>query len=487
MQNSSKPVIFWIPLVLISVLGFVLVWYCTVWGAGLISDSFQYIASARSLASGQGLGYPDDNGLIHPLVQYPPLFSVMLAMFECAGVDSLFAARLLNAGLFAVNIGLVGASIKEISRSIGFSLFGALLCAVSWSQIEAHAWVLSEPLFIFFSLLAFLWLGTYLKTSRRRWLIASAVAAGLAVLTRYVGLALLPAALIVLWWKSVSMRRPKWADIAAYSLIVLFPITVWSWRNYLLNGELNNRSMQWIPLTVKNVYSLVNTIFTWFVPESLVNGRERWGLLVLVFIFIGGVIGVYLMNRRVVSSPIKLSSMTQPLFLLHAIYIPIYCGVVIFSKMLFSPVLVSMIIPASSMLGDLWRYRQNWRRVFLSVIVVYLVVYFASNSAPFINKFHQQGIGLARKTWQTSQVIQALPEYAAMPIYSNSPSTLYFWTERMGSSVQMLDQKIKSGSPEKAVLVVFYHLPSNSRLLRLEEALTLVKSDEMAKIYLYEP
>ncbi len=40
----------YIPLVLFIGIGMFLVWYSTVWGAGLISDSFQYTASARSLA-----------------------------------------------------------------------------------------------------------------------------------------------------------------------------------------------------------------------------------------------------------------------------------------------------------------------------------------------------------------------------------------------------------------------------------------------------
>ncbi len=498
MKISSKPINFWIPLGLISALGFILVWYTTVWGAGLISDSFQYVASARSLAAGQTLGYPDENGNTVPLTQYPPLFPVILAAFEIAGVDGLDAARLMNAALFAVNIGLVGISIRKISNSIGFSLLGSLLTALSIVLIEAHTWVLSEPLFVLFCLLAFYWLGLYFETSGRRWLLASALAGSLALLTRYVGIALLPAALIVIWWKSNTDRRRKWIDLGVYSLVDLLPMTIWSVRNYLQSGQINNRSLQWIPLTAKNINSLINTIFTWFIPESLVNGRERWAIPVLVILFIG--LGlVLLFGKQKIPSYSTLSAIIQrPLFLLHGIYIPFYFAMVIASKMLFdnnigmtdrmfSPIFVSMIIPGSVLFSSLWLYSKNLIRLFLLVTALYLVVYFAIVSAPVVAKFHRQGIGLARKTWQTSLVIQSLPDYASLPIYSNSPSTLYFWTGRTGAGVLALEQLINSGFTEKAVLVVFYHIPTNNRINRLEQKMILLKSDPMATIYMYEP
>ncbi len=146
----------------------------------MISDSFQYIASARNLSLGKTLGYPDDTGNIIPLTQYPPLFPLVLAVFEMAGVDSLVTARWLNAVLFAANIWLVGRTIYRISHSRGYSLFGALLTALSVVLIEIHAWVLSEALYIFLSLLAFYWLGIYCENSRMHWLVLSALVGALA-------------------------------------------------------------------------------------------------------------------------------------------------------------------------------------------------------------------------------------------------------------------------------------------------------------------
>jgi len=498
MKPSSKTFTFWIPLALIAALGFGLVLYCTVWGGGLISDSFQYIASARNLSLGKTLGYPDDYGNIIPLTQYPPFFSVTLTAFEMVGVDSLEAARWLNAVLFAANIWLVGVTIFKISHSRGYSFLGALLTALSAILIEIHAWVLSEALYIFLSLLAFYWLGIYVENYRTRWLVLSALTGALALSTRYVGLAILPVALIYILWKGSADRRTKWLNAGVYSLIFLLPMMLWSVRNYVQSGQLNNRTLQWVPITIKNISSLVSTMIAWFIPENLVIGRERWAGLVLIALFIGFVVAIYIKNRKSSSHSGLFLPFQQPLFLLHGVYVPCYIGMVIVSKMffdnnigmtnrMFSPLMASMLIPGCAILASLWQNGKSLLRFSLMAIVVYGVVFFTVNSAPRVDKFHRQGIGLARKTWHTSEVIQSLPEYASLPIYSNSPSTLYFWTGRMGGGIPVLDQAIKAGSTEKAIMVIFYHVPSNARINRLVQVFDLVKGDSMAKIYMYEP
>jgi hypothetical protein len=73
-MNASRPGSSFLPYILLAFIlgiGMFLVWYSTVWGAGLITDSFQYTASARNLASGNGfsLPYGDDQvsaDVLHP-------------------------------------------------------------------------------------------------------------------------------------------------------------------------------------------------------------------------------------------------------------------------------------------------------------------------------------------------------------------------------------------------------------------------------------
>jgi hypothetical protein len=77
-------------------LGMFLVWYSTRWGAGLISDTFRYVASARSFVAGAGYSIPYRDGLLEPMTRYPPMFSIALAVFELVGIPALQGARFIN-------------------------------------------------------------------------------------------------------------------------------------------------------------------------------------------------------------------------------------------------------------------------------------------------------------------------------------------------------------------------------------------------------
>ena len=131
-MNASRPgfkLAPYIALVLIIGIGMFLVWYSTVWGAGLITDSFQYTASARNLASGHGFSLPYGEGELQPMTKYPPMFSILLAGFELLGGTALKGARILNILLFGLNIFLVFHSTRRLANSSGFALLAALLAA----------------------------------------------------------------------------------------------------------------------------------------------------------------------------------------------------------------------------------------------------------------------------------------------------------------------------------------------------------------------
>src|SRR5512142_1191279 len=104
-------------LILFIAIGMFLVWYSTVWGAGLISDSFQYAAAARNLAHGNGFTLPYGDGELIPMTKYAPMFSIVLSGIELFGVSAIFGARILNTLLFGVNIVLIFLSTKKLTHS----------------------------------------------------------------------------------------------------------------------------------------------------------------------------------------------------------------------------------------------------------------------------------------------------------------------------------------------------------------------------------
>src|SRR5512138_428565 len=150
---TSRLAIF-VALLLISVTGFLLVLQATPEGAGLSDDSIAYIAGARSMVAGNGYreAWLASNG---PVTHFPPAFPSVLAFFGYFGIDPLRAARWVNALLFGLNAGLLGILAWRMQRSLVAGLVLAALFVASGEMFQVHAVTMSEPLFIFLSLLSF--------------------------------------------------------------------------------------------------------------------------------------------------------------------------------------------------------------------------------------------------------------------------------------------------------------------------------------------
>ena len=484
-------------LVLFIGIGMFLAWYSTVWGAGLISDSFQYIASARNLVSGHGLSLPYGDGELMPMTKYPPMFPIALSAFELVGVSAMQGARVINIILFGVNIILVFYCTKRLAHSIAFSLVASLLVAISFVLVEVHSWALSEPLYIFLSLSSFLLIQRYFEKETISWLISASLAASAAFLTRYVGVSLvLSIAIILLLYKSTI--KQKGLNLFLFGAIAILPMVMWSLRGYLLTRTLNDRTISFHPLTLKNYAAAIDVLYGWFFPTALVQGAEK------IFLALTAVAAVILLlffwrsRQSPVNSLTTDSSPEKRMLVLHGIYIVFYGIVIIVSKTwldadiglsdrILSPMLVSMIILLAVGLSFLWN---NYRRTRPLVILIGLglVTYYAIGTSVSVQGFHVGGIGIARRGWQRSEVIQSLRSYGSDPIYTNSNSSLYLWSDRGGYGIPDFELLKQKGTNTRAVLVIFHHVPpTGKRLEELISGLKLLNEDQVASVYALDP
>src|SRR5215216_1539036 len=199
-----------IALSLIALIGIVLIIQATPNGLGLSDDSIAYIAGARSLAAGHGYreAWLASN---QPVTHFPPAFPSVLAFFGFLGIDPLHAARFVNAFLFFLTAGLLGILAWRMTPSLTAGLVLAGLFVLCGDLLQVHAMAMSEPLFIFLSLLSFWMFDLYFERHHHwLWLIACGTFVGMAYLTRYAGLALVAtfvAALLILhttWRKRLT-------------------------------------------------------------------------------------------------------------------------------------------------------------------------------------------------------------------------------------------------------------------------------------------
>ncbi len=499
-MNASRPgskILPYILLIIFIATGMFLVWYSSVWGAGLISDSFQYTAGARSLATGHGFSLPYGEGELQPMTKYPPIFSVLLAGFELLGGTALQGARFLNIILFGVNIFLVFYSTRRLAGSHGFALLAALLFTVSFAIVEVHSWALSEPLYISLSLTAILLLQKYFEETKSTWLLRAALAASAAFLTRYVGVSLVLAMDMVL-----LLNRNAWKqrirDLFLFGLIAVLPMALWSLRGYLLTRTLNDRTLAFHPLTLKNYISAIDVLYGWFFPAALVQGAEKIFLaltaaaLILLLLF-------FWRSRK--ASTFGWTEDFHPekkISLLHGIYILLYLLVIIASKTwldddiglsdrILSPMLVSLLILLAAGLSLLWN---NYGKVrpFVVLIGLGLLAYYTVGTFVSVQDFHDTGLGIARRGWSRSEVIQSLRSYPGIPMYTNSNSSLYLWSDRAGYGIPDFETLKQKGTDARVLLVIFDHVPpTGKRLDELISGLKLIDQDQVASIYALDP
>ena len=194
------------------------------WGVALHSDSIDYIAAARNLAEGAGLvNYVGD-----PLVYWPPLYPLLLALPAVAGADPLRAAGPLNAALFGLTIFAAGVWLARRCESWFLAGWATLALAASPVLGRWAGWAMSETPFVLLSTLSLISLDAHLRKRRTATLVQAASLASLACLTRYAGFALVAAALPLLALQPGASARSRARDAALYAAIASAPAAWWS-------------------------------------------------------------------------------------------------------------------------------------------------------------------------------------------------------------------------------------------------------------------
>ena len=261
---TSRSAIF-IALLLTSVIGVILVLQATPEGAGLSDDSIAYIAGARSMAAGHGYreAYLASDG---PVTHFPPAFPAVLAFFGFLGIDPLHAARFVNAFLFGLNAALLGILAWRMTPSLTAGLVLAGLFVLCADLLQVHAVAMSEPLFIFLSLLSIWMFDLYFERHHHwLWLLLCAAFSGMAYLTRYSGLALVATYVVALF-----ILHNDWKKRFAQAGIFLAGFVPWAlgWaiRNRIVAENATNRALFWHPIPAENWTGAFRLFSGFFIP-----------------------------------------------------------------------------------------------------------------------------------------------------------------------------------------------------------------------------
>ena len=186
-------------------------------------DNAGYLALAYSLVTdGTYTEVFDPQRLAH--TKYPPVFPAILAVLMWLGARTWVAFKTTAA---VATIASVGLTFLWAERRLGsVPAFGvSVLLALSSAVVYYSHWILSDPVFVAFTLGALVALDRASDDGARPWWVALGVAAaGLAFFTRSAGL---PLVVTLVAWLA---RERRWRALAGTAVTVGVPALAWWWR-----------------------------------------------------------------------------------------------------------------------------------------------------------------------------------------------------------------------------------------------------------------
>jgi 4-amino-4-deoxy-L-arabinose transferase-like glycosyltransferase len=488
---SSRRVLFSFLLPLIAAGATALLLYSTPKGLGINDDSIAYVAGARSLLSGSGYreiwlvsaGY---------VTHFPPGFPSALALISVlTGIDPLRSARLLNGLLFALNTFLVGWLTLRMTGSRTTGILAALLFLLTPSLLSIHSNAMSEPLYVFFTLVVFLLLDFYFHNRTKHaswlWLLGAGSWIGLAYLTRYAGLALLAAAIV-----AALILHPVWRQRATAIGILIagfIPwIAAWAVRNRIVGGSLTNRVLGWHPITLESARQGIRTFSSFLVPVDdwhsrliKVDGLFEACLVILALALLAWLLrsGLrWFFHRPGAVQPEVISFLNGlylfAYFLSLVVTMTFFDPATKFQLRIVAPIFVSLLMLLAYALNRL-SVKNAGRGVALLLAGLVLAVSAFGQGANLAD-LRRGGQVYANERWFDAPAIAALRQLPAhVTIHTNQPGVVYLYVGRPGAllpddaaGIPDLQAKVRSGD---AVIAIFRTVGADKGVLAFYDLL----------------
>jgi 4-amino-4-deoxy-L-arabinose transferase-like glycosyltransferase len=463
-------------------------------GIGISPDSVYYIGGARSLLDGEGFRHPLGDLISH----YPPFYPLLLSAISIFGHDPIVMSRWLNAMIFAANIFLTGVIIfrlleEKSSSATWLSVVGAILVASSIGMLEIHTMAWTEPLYLLLQLVGLVLLTWYFDQQNIILLLLAGLFIGLALLTRYAGVAIIGTGMVGLILLSKMSFRKRITALIVFTLASLLPMVTWVLRNYIFTGTTANRDFVFHSLNRAHFWEALTTVSSWALIPISSPTLIKLVPLILVFMFVGGVILILILQARSEHRKSLVAGIPDfpNLIWLFVILIPLYIGTLLFTNMflntytpldrrILSPIYIPIVILVLYFVGIFYHHMRE--RQFSKILTGGFLIGFTCLHILFGYQYfatiYQTGLGFNASIWfksETLNAIQQLPD--GINYYSNAPEALYIHTnhptnkipqavrvvdqnpnENYERDVQSLETAISSGP----VAIVVFNLPGRS-------------------------
>ncbi len=264
------------------------------------SDSSLYINLAKNIAEGNGFVTNYPSGRLAFVGLHPPFYSIVLSLFLKFHLPWVDGIRYLNIAVFTLFILVCGLWTFKLTKNLLAGIFVSTALLVNPDLFMASTGTMSEPLYLLLSLISMFLLVEALLHPEKRigWLIFSAIFAGLASFTRFIGASsILAGCVILLVCSTARFWKRLWLSFL-YGVIGSIPLFSWlvikeiyystdSSRNFIL-------PVDFLHSCSKVFYGVVDTTINWVPLTSLISDirPRRWIFLGIAVVFLGIFLGV---------------------------------------------------------------------------------------------------------------------------------------------------------------------------------------------------
>jgi hypothetical protein len=462
------------------VLGAGVLLYSSPWGLGLSPDSVVYIGAARSLLAGHGFSLPAESALFSPITHYPPLYSSLLTVTGTVAADPLDGAIWLNVAAFTINIYVSGLLLFAAVGSWQLALLGSLFTLTGFPLVQVHTMAWSEALFIMLELLSILLLLRYLETPRKRILLMASAVAGLSLLCRYAGFALVASGVLGILFLGPRERRDKLRDALVFAGVAVLPAAFWGARNWHVGGNIFNRTVSFHPTGLDRIFDIPAVLAGWFSFWPL---TFHAGVILWLALMISGFVLSFSYLRKTKFIDLR---QTRTLLVLMLIVVLSYLAMLSLSLTfldaqtpLDSRTLSPIYVPSMILLITLsTRFvlapgSRSHVGLCVSICLALLLGAQLQSSVNWLQVNYQNGIGYAGRVWRESQTLNRLKRMTpATVLFSNAPDVLY---TLLNKPAVMVPRKIHTNT----------NLPNRQYLVQTAELRRRLKEDRGLLVYFY--
>jgi 4-amino-4-deoxy-L-arabinose transferase-like glycosyltransferase len=420
----------------VAVVGGALALVCARAGLEVGPDGAEYLGVAQRLTDGHGFtrafGLPGER-----LDHYGPLLPAVLAPGELLG-DARAWARVLHVALFALDTALVGLVTRRLARgALAPAVLAAVLFALTSPLLVVYASVLSEPLYLTLQLGFVLALVRAVERPHVRWLAVAGALAGLAVLARFVGVAMVGAGALVLLWRVAGGTRARVRGALVFLAVAVVPFAWWASTARLGGASPTDREVAWHPVTAEQAGEAVRAVGGWLVGTRVADDTAQvLGCLVLASAVVLAATVTWLRARRVARTGGGLEREVRTALLVtaasHAVVVLVTVSLLDrttpLSPRILAPVYVCLLPVGAVALASLAR-RPGAARAVALVAVVALVGARGIDAARTVDEHDASRLRWAAPVWDRSAVVdasRALPEGTS--VWSNAPDLVWYRT-----------------------------------------------------------